>query len=116
MGFKEVKKKEKRKGTNFGMKKSVPCPSCGSVETLVFNKIAAASGMLGIFSFLEFAISIWIPILGWITAPIFVVSAVSFIIYTVSLLFMKYVFKCITCGKDYKISKIEYFRLVKENR
>jgi hypothetical protein len=79
MGFKEVKKKEKRKGTNFGMKKSVPCPSCGSVETLVFNKIAAASGMLAIFSFLGFAISIWIPILGWITAPIFgVVSAVAF--------------------------------------
>lgn len=111
MGFKEIKKKDK----NI-MQGKVKCPNCGSMETIASNVTAGTLGVLSIFCFLASCISIWIPIIGWIATPIFILGAFGcFIGFVITLLGMKYTFYCKSCEKKYKISKSEYIKLSKIN-
>lgn len=50
-----------------------PCPSCGSPNV---RKIGP--GLMGFISLLTAGCMIWIPVIGWIAAPVLVVLAVVF--------------------------------------
>ena len=50
----------------------VPCTKCGSAKTQRFGK-----GLMGFVSFMMSGCVMWIPVIGWVLAPIFLVSAVT---------------------------------------
>ncbi|MEF2902126.1 MAG: hypothetical protein U0N84_11855 [Terrisporobacter sp.] len=106
------KKVEKNKNNIFVGK--VKCPECKSINTVASNNMANYSLLTFIICSIGFSISLIIPFLGWIAAPIFLlISLGSIVTLILSTLTKEYTFKCNDCESEYKIKKSEYKDLVK---
>lgn len=79
----------------------VPCPKCGSGKTLKIGP-----GPLGFASLVMGSCLLWIPLIGWVLAPFFLVGAV---VLWVSALVPsgKLSFKCQSCKQWFRVPKRE---------
>ena len=79
----------------------VPCTKCGSAKTQKIGK-----GLMGFASLMMSGCLIWIPVIGWVMAPIFLVSAV--ILWILALIPSgKVTFRCESCKQWFTIPKSE---------
>ena len=79
----------------------VPCTKCGSTET---KKIGP--GLMGFISLIMGSCLLWIPIIGWVLAPFFLLAAVFL---WVSALFPsgKISFQCQSCKGWFTVKRSE---------
>lgn len=77
----------------------VPCPKCGSSNT---RRIGP--GLMGFVSFLAGSCMLWIPVIGWVLAPILFVAAVVFWISAL-LPSGKISFQCQACKQWFTVPK-----------
>lgn len=79
----------------------VPCPKCGSAKT---QKIGP--GLMGCGSFVAGSCLLWIPVVGWVLAPIFFVLAVILWIFGI-LPSGRISFQCKDCKQWFTVKKEE---------
>jgi hypothetical protein len=86
---------------------TVKCPSCGkkaSITSTASSKFASA-----IICFLGICASIWIPIIGWICLPIFIILTCVFVLLgIIGIIKGGGIITCKECNKKYKLTKEEY--------
>lgn len=88
------------------------CPQCKSTNTYYRNKLVLFSTTFSILSFLTLCISLWIPILAWVVAPVLMCFCFVGILATILFLGSRnYSFICKNCGLKYKINKKEYKKI-----
>lgn len=98
------------------MKSNINCKNCGCSDVVVSNVTPGLLLIGFIMCLLIASVSIWIPLLGLIIAPIFFIGATAcFIGCILTILGMKYTLYCKGCNKKYKISKREYIKLNKKS-
>ena len=88
-------------------KSIVKCPKCNSEATM--STIASTLIGLGIILLLAGGCLIWIPILGWICAPISIILGLVFIV--VGLVYIPIggaTINCKSCNSKFKLTKAEY--------
>lgn len=79
----------------------VPCKNCGSAKTQKFGP-----GKAGLVSLLTGSCLLWVPVLGWVLAPIFFLIAV--ILWLGALIPSgRVVFQCGECKKIFTVQKRE---------
>ena len=79
----------------------VPCPKCGSAKT---HKIGP--GLIGFFSLIMSGCMLWIPVVGWVLAPIFFILAVFFWLYAL-IPSGRFSFHCQACKQWFTVRKNE---------
>ena len=79
----------------------VPCPKCGSARTQKYSH-----GLIGGGSFVMASCLMWIPVIGWILAPIFFLLACAFWIYAL-IPSGRIKFQCQACNQWFTIRKSE---------
>ena len=89
------------------IKNMVACPKCGKEATICSTSNSMFIWM--IVSLLCFGVSVWIPVLGWICTPIFIIMAIIFFIAAIIGLFTGGAkIECKKCNSKYKLTKEEY--------
>ncbi len=78
-----------------------PCPKCGSAKTLKFGR-----GLMGFGSLVMGSCMLWIPIVGWILAPIFFLVALGLWI-SAAFPSAKITFQCQACKQWFKIPRTD---------
>ncbi len=81
-----------------------PCPKCGSAKTQQIGR-----GLMGFGSLVMGSCLLWIPVIGWILAPIFFLAAVALWI-SAALPSAKVSFHCQSCKQWFTIPKSELVR------
>lgn len=77
----------------------VPCPKCGSAKTQRMGR-----GLMGFISFATGSCMLWIPVIGWVLAPIlFVVAVVLWI--SALLPSSKISFRCQSCKEWFTVPR-----------
>lgn len=85
---------------------TVACPKCG--EGAEMHSTSANMFICMVVSLLCFGVSVWIPVLGWICAPIFIIMAIVFFIAAIIGLFTGGAkIECKNCNSKYKLTKEE---------
>tara|TARA_Y100000310_G_C20239983_1_gene604180 strand:- start:82 stop:453 length:372 start_codon:yes stop_codon:yes gene_type:complete len=79
----------------------MPCKKCGSVNV---NKMGP--GLLGFIMFMMGSCCVWIPVIGWILAPVFFVVAIWFWISAL-LPSGQVMFQCKDCKSFFRVPKSE---------
>lgn len=88
---------------------TVVCPKCG--EGAEMHSTSASMFIYMVVSLLCLGVSVWIPILGWICAPIFIMMAIVFFIAAIIGLFTGGAkIECKNCNSKYKLTKEEFKR------
>jgi len=77
----------------------VPCPKCGSGKTLRFGR-----GLMGFASLVMGSCMLWIPVVGWVLAPVFFLVAVGLWI-SAAVPSAKVTFQCQSCKQWFSIPK-----------
>lgn len=109
-----IKKIDKNKNNKYAGK--IECPECKSMNTVASSLSTNALGIF-VICLLSFSVSLWIPILGWIAAPIFLIMAFVALVSAILGIFTKqYTFVCQDCKSKYKIDKSEYNDIVKNKK
>lgn len=109
-----IKKIDKNKNNKYAGK--IECPECKSMNT-VASSFSTNSLSIFIICVLGFSVSLWIPILGWICAPILLIMAFVALVSAILGIFTKqYTFMCNDCKSKYKIDKSEYNEIVKNKK
>ncbi len=110
----KIREIESKKDKNI-LEGTVECPNCHSKDTIASNETALKLLAYSIACFLGLIIAVWIPIIGWLLAPVlFISSIILFISFIVTLLGMNYTLYCKKCNKKFKIKKSDYFKLAKD--
>lgn len=79
----------------------VPCPKCGSANT---RKIGP--GLMGFASLIMGSCLLWIPVIGWVLAPIFLLAAV--VLWIMAFLPSgKISFQCQACKQWFTVAKTQ---------
>ena len=95
-------------------KSSIECPKCGQQATV--TSASSTFYTVGIASLLTGGCLLWIPILGWIAAPIaFIISIVSIVLGIISSFTSGAIVECEYCKTKYTLTKEEYKRYKKGN-
>ncbi len=81
-----------------------PCPKCGSAKTQQIGR-----GLMGFGSLVMGSCLLWIPVIGWILAPIFFLAAVALWV-SAALPSAKVSFHCQSCKQWFTIPKSELAR------
>ena len=76
-----------------------PCPKCGSAKTQKMGP-----GLMGFASLVMGSCMLWIPVIGWVLAPIFFLVAVALWI-SAALPSSKVLFHCQSCKQWFRILK-----------
>lgn len=79
----------------------VPCPKCGSAKTQRFG-----AGLLGFISLASGGCLLWIPVIGWVLAPLFFIASIVFWILAL-VPSSKVSFKCQSCNEWFRVPKTE---------
>ena len=79
----------------------IPCPKCGSAKTR-----RTGYGVWGWASFAMGGCLLWIPVIGWILAPFFLIFALALWITSI-LPSGNAIFNCQSCNETFKIPKSE---------
>lgn len=109
-----IKKIDKNKNNKYAGK--IECPECKSMNTIASSLSINSLGMFAI-CLLSFGVALWIPVLGWICAPILLIMAFVCLVSAIIGIFTKqYTFVCQDCKSKYKIDKSEYNEIVKKNK
>lgn len=82
----------------------VICPKCGKEATLTSRAMISVS--YAILSILGLSVSVWIPIFGWVCAPIFLIIAIVFSVRAITT--GGAIIKCNHCNSEYILNKDEY--------
>ena len=75
----------------------VRCPICGKEATLTSHAMISVS--YAVLSILGLSVSVWIPIVGWICAPIFLIMAIVFSLRAI--ITSGATIKCNHCNSEY---------------
>ena len=85
----------------------IECPKCGQ-QAIITTTSSVLIG-LGIIALLAGGCLIWIPILGWVCAPIaFILGFVFIILGIISAIIGGAKIECEHCKSKYKLTKSEY--------
>lgn len=83
------------------------CPKCGQQATIG----TTSSGLigLGVITLLAGGCLIWIPVLGWVCAPVAFILGFAFIIFgIIAAIIGGATIECKHCNSKYKLTKSEY--------
>ena len=106
-----IKKVDKNKNNKYIGK--VDCPECKSINTIA-SSFSANSITVFVILMLTSGCCFWVPILGWVMAPVFAFAAVVSLICSILGAYTKtYTLTCKDCNSKYKIDKSEYNKIAK---
>lgn len=93
----------------------VACGECGSRNTVV-NSVSIAFTKLATLFLLSAGVLIWIPVVGWVSAPVAVLlSGVCYLIALIGMFTNKYAIVCNDCKSQFTVDKKEYKEMIKRS-
>lgn len=91
-------------------KNKATCPKCGKeaiVKTMWSQLLYGA-----VICILSFGVSLWIPIIGWICSPIFIIiGGILFLSSILAFIQGSAIMECEECKSKFNISKSEYKKM-----
>lgn len=93
--------------TEVKNKSYIKCPKCGQQASI--KSLPSIFFSAGVILWLAGGCCLWIPILGWICAPItFILGIISLVIGIIAVIVGGAVIQCSHCNSTYNLTKSEY--------
>ena len=91
-------------------KNIVSCPKCE--QEAIMTTVSAQIASFAIICLLSFGVSVWIPIVGWVCAPILFLMGIKLLIVSLIVKIQgSATIVCKKCNSKFKITKEEYKKM-----
>ena len=93
-------------------KSYIECPKCGKQAKI--TSVSSTCYTIGVASLLAGGCLLWIPIIGWIGAPLaFILGTIFLVIGIIAAMIGGAVIQCSHCNSTYNLTKSEYKKFKK---